>query len=108
MSVLKMLQIRTPMWMLLSAGASSGTASLSDRPSWFLDEQLSMRVGLIFWLIALIVVLIVILVLMIGRRGQGNRMSSGRVYSRRREMKARPQRLLDDKYYRNPQNKRKY
>lgn len=65
----------------------------------FRNDQASMWLGLACWLLALAVVLIIVLVLAFGRRRHANGLSSGRVYSRRREMEARPKRLLDDKYY---------
>ena len=95
----------------MTAGAEVSSVDPNATNFWtdlLNNEQASMWLGLAGWLLALVIVLIVVLVLAFGRHGHNNHMTSGRIYARRREINARPKRLLDDKYYHHDlQNKRK-
>lgn len=94
----------------LAAAVSSAAPSSGSGAFWqkFASDAASWKLGAFLWLAAVVLLVIVVLALALGRRGRGNRMSSGRVYSRQRGERQHPRRLVDDKYYEQPPNKTKY
>lgn len=91
----------------VSSQISSSTEPGAWIPKFLQDDWSRIRVGLVLWVAAIVIVVTVVAVLLLSRKGQGNNMPSGRVYAQRREMKSHPHHLLDDKYYRDPQNREK-